>query len=1019
MMTRLSLPRGLFVLLTSVVLTASFSQTLLASTRNVNECQTGLHPVKSDTLRALRERNTEALQRHYAKHPAPGFTDIAVEVRNEQVGQIGHRALQQALGSDYTLVASPAPGLTMDTAVHLHEEGRSLPVHVDIPWHGRRTSTTVYASLPKTIVPSSPGNKQYLIGPEYPVAIFHLHGGGTPTASGKNGLSIAQALIGQNIPLIGPDLMGHGQATRQLLGFMTIEQQVDWILEIIKKTIHPSVKVVLTGHSWGGQFAEYMWRHSDEEKYKQIEMFFPLSAPIDPSLGGGAEKKIEWEEYFERNFHKFKERIAQADLDFLYNSDYHSKNSDVATYFLFGSQTDYETPPVSPERQRRLKPKISIVGRWDGLVHVGVEEQYAIANSNLVAPSRIIILDERETWKSKEENGRKFRIGHNTFDAKREDGSGKLEVYSTIEEEVLKLVGARGMGVDQADAAQIMINNYVRQDWNNLIFRQKIESAEEYVVTSLLSKEDRAANGKRKVALDQYVNDVAEKEGKFNKELEGKIRTALAPLTSELGLHASYTASRAQQELTKGPLTEERKAELQKYMDAVAKVEAQLQTTRDKKWEEDLAKVRQEFSAAPADVAHSEIAQYVARMAELKAKKSDVTDAEKQELQMLFRLNDAVRARQNRFSQQKKELLESTPEATLPEGIDGYKAAERELTGQDIQPPELLRRFIERALVIETPIRDQAAREWHELVARIAKPAADQQRDDMISRENYSYIPAGNLLVTHASAMVKEWSEKRARLVKGKGSVDALEKEVRKISAERASLLKTWEGIWKKGDLASPGLREYTARRDQRLAESRELRLHYKNQENIWRIRLHQEKRETEAELLNPPREVLEARAKYFAAKIDFEKLRDQTDNMRWEQALNGQLEGSLAETAINLARELWGSSVTYPSAQSLTARVRALEAQLDDVRNQESIARQELDRAQWRYYQEMVAAGETVPFSITRVVIRDELAQDYHVLLNRLRNEPAVMTAFKTVFDRYMKYLAQMRVEALSKGGD
>src|SRR6185312_16325932 len=122
---------------------------------------------------------------------------IEVEIKKEQVGEIGPRALQQLLGKDQSFVSTPAPSAPMDTAVNLHLEAKSLPVHVDQEWHGHRTSTTVFASLPKAV---KPRDGQYLVGAEYPVVLISLHGGATPTATGKNGMSIGEALAPYGIP---------------------------------------------------------------------------------------------------------------------------------------------------------------------------------------------------------------------------------------------------------------------------------------------------------------------------------------------------------------------------------------------------------------------------------------------------------------------------------------------------------------------------------------------------------------------------------------------------------------------------------------------------------------------------------------------------------------------------------------------------------------------------------------------------------------------------------------------------
>src|ERR1019366_8044414 len=112
MIFRLGLPRGLITVLTLILLT-SVSHPAAASSRS---CEILLSPVQPITLKALRERNTQHLQEFIKLHSAPGFDNIEVEVKKEQVGEIGPRALQQIIGTGLSFVASPAPSAVMDTA---------------------------------------------------------------------------------------------------------------------------------------------------------------------------------------------------------------------------------------------------------------------------------------------------------------------------------------------------------------------------------------------------------------------------------------------------------------------------------------------------------------------------------------------------------------------------------------------------------------------------------------------------------------------------------------------------------------------------------------------------------------------------------------------------------------------------------------------------------------------------------------------------------------------------------------
>ena len=1022
MITRLRLSSAVLVFFaTSVLATAILSQPALASSRS-SICELEASPARPDTLKALRERNTEKMSRYIAQHPMPGFVNMEAEVIKEQVGEIAPRALQQILGPEFKSVSSPAPSVTMDTAVNLHEEGKSIPIHLDIPWHGRRTSTTVYASLPKTI---EPRGHQYLVGPEYPAVIFHLHGGGTPTATGKNAMSIAQALAGKNIPVLAPDLAGHGRATRKMEGLMSAEEQVNWILEIIRKTVHPGVKVILSGHSWGGEFAEYMYRHSDEEKYKQIEMFFVLSAPVDVSLGGDEKLKYEWDEYYERHIDEFEARIAPADFEFQKNSHYHGKISETGSYFTYGTHMDYITPPLSPERQRQLKPKIVIVGSSDGLVYVGAEKQTEIAHSNLIGRSRFLLMHDFRTWKTEKEGGKLYPTGHNIWDAQTPDG--KFVVYSMMEDETLRAAGPQGMGEDTADAAAAILSDVKRQWDNNFVFRQMVASHVEYVSTPTA---ERTEIGKRKLEVDTYLAAISEQEAIVNAQIEAKLKEALTPLREKFGLHKSMSIERAEKEVQLPELTAKRRQELETFLAVAEKIGKELQnrTAPDEKWNEDIAAIQKKFGAALTN-AGTDLENYRVEFDKMNALKGKLSKEDERKKSDLSRIHQAYRtaadARSKRFSEEKERLIGLLHK---PAGITDVKSAQLELS-KDRKPKSVLQDFLREASVKETTIREAAAKDLEHMTSSIPKPAgiesiaaAKAEQKETLERENYVYAPPTNPVLVEAAERVKAATERRRIIQKGNGSepgLDALEREAKDILGRRASLAKTWTGLWKKkGMLSSVRLTAHEARVNDLLETYKGMYLEHEHLKGVWMRELRKQGRLTEANLLAPPPEMVNLRHRYQAAKLEFETQRDLIETIRWEEALAGNLVGD--ERAVNsaqtAARELWGSSVTSPSEDSVVARARVLEARLDEARNLESMARQDLERAQWHYSEEMRVAGERIPFTVSRIVIRDELEQDYHLLVNRLRSDTTLMSAFRALIDKWNKHLALLRVEAQSK---
>jgi len=298
---------------------------------------------------------------------------------------------------------------------------------------------------------------------------------------------------------------------------------------------------------------------------------------------------------------------------------------------------DYQTPPLTVEQQQGLKPKISMVGIADGLVYVGTEKQYAAANSGLVAPSRFILIDERETWKSKNEGGKKYPTGHNIWDGYIA-GTTKYEVYSLISEELLKQAGPQGMGKDEADPAATVVNDFFRAYANFFLFRQMILTDDEYVMTPT---PERAVLGKRKVELENFLNSMKAREAQWNKEIETKVQKALEPLRTELGLNSSLSLDRAKQELAMPELTEARRKELQTYLDAVSGLDSETKgaSVPDPKWDSDLAALQVEYGQPLAEMGINEIAGYKTKFDELTAKKNQITPLETKSRSLLSRLH--------------------------------------------------------------------------------------------------------------------------------------------------------------------------------------------------------------------------------------------------------------------------------------------------------------------------------------------------------------------------------------------
>jgi len=84
MKIRQGLARGTFFLFTSTLI-FTLSNSAQASSRS---CEYRLDPIQAITLKSLRERNTEALQKEIKAHPMPGFDFIEKEIIEKLIADI-------------------------------------------------------------------------------------------------------------------------------------------------------------------------------------------------------------------------------------------------------------------------------------------------------------------------------------------------------------------------------------------------------------------------------------------------------------------------------------------------------------------------------------------------------------------------------------------------------------------------------------------------------------------------------------------------------------------------------------------------------------------------------------------------------------------------------------------------------------------------------------------------------------------------------------------------------------------
>ena len=1024
MTSRLGLPRGFSILLTSLLFLGSLN-TAQASSRS---CSYLLDPIQAVTLKSLREKNTDFLKREISAHPLPGFDHIENEVNNEQVGMLGPRSLQQMLGPDQSFIRTPAPGAAIDTAVNLHEEGRSFPVHVDISWHGVRTSTAVYASMPKTYKLS---DKQFLVSShDYPVVQLHLHGGGTPTATGKNGMSIGLALANANIPVLALDLPGHGRGTRQLDGFLTFKDQIDWIIKIMDKMIDPNVKVIVSGHSWGAEFTAYWRRLTRDPKYRsRIARFITVSPPVDVSLGGDEKVSDEFDEWFERNFKQFEAEASPADFEFMSNSVRNGKTSTIGGLFTTFTHMDYKMPPLTDADRAELLPEDAFQGEHDIITFRGRVEQ-ALKQWG----KDLTVLGAGPTWKSTPKEPEQ-KTGHNVWDLFIR-GTKIPFMYDFMTKTAQKVAGDLGFGDDTngADLATKTMDAMFRNYANFFLFRQLVSHHDEYVSTQT---ELRVPLGKRKVALENFIRANLERETKIPKEIEARSSAMMETLRTELGLKDKLGLSRAKEELELPTVDEARRVELQAYLAKIAAVDVDLKNHgfEDLSWQRDLKTMHAKYDATLQKAGVEKIENYKIKLDEM-AKLKGIKKSDQEIRSTLSALHQEwianLKMHQGRFGSERDSRIR---EIQRPPGINDYKMAERMLTA-DRSPErrQAVETFIKRASTIEQDARTAVMHEYAEAMKALELPEgvvvteggvtavelATQIRDNLIAMEEFTFCPPGDSEVCALAAEISVLQSRRNAIFKDKSesSITGLEIRLKKLTAERSRVASRIDELWRVEALQSGTVEHFDKTLEIKLAEYKDLYLNFEDSSRKWLRELKNTGQLNAANIVAMTPELHAKRRSYYAAKKDFEEFRDGGEALKWKAIQRGDFKKITSETheAQELAFQLWGEDASNPSAGSLVGQIRALEESLESQRREESVVAQTLSRTQWEYSQRMVEKGIELPFVIQRISIREALDLPYNDLVNRLRSDPATLQAFRNTLQQFSKHLALLRVESQTK---
>lgn len=546
-------------------------------------CGPLLH-ARQQTLAELTEAAQEEQQKRRQEIPFRTFLDPLVDMERVEDGVSGPLALQRLHPPHVKFQELQATSAETPAVIKLDEPGPSLALRVITAFNGAHIRTTVYPTLPKPIRSTNPPKgikksrssfaRPYLIGEEYRSTgvIVHLHGGGTPTAEGANAKSIgeAPAVYERGIPVLGVTMPGHGAA--EIYPFTSGRQKLEYLFALIRDQVHPDVPVIITGHSWGGQFAiqaYLMWPHL--AKYGvNVVGFLSMAPPADLSLGGTSVDRIAAEKKVEACMDEWKDRVAPSDYEFINNVVRAGKTAPVASMYCTLSQLDYEwrLPDDSVKRPRLMV----VVGEGDGLVYTGREKIFDSFVKELVGPENYIVMKPGRTFK-----GSGVITGHNIFDRymDKEDRlamadflgdevnkESLYEVYARIAHFVTQQVGQvlpknrPDKGMNDAEDALDRIYRY----WsNNLAFRKFVEGFTHRTFNRLKAHEDLL---NRKIELEKFNTEVTRLEAQARKDIDDEVRRTVENLGAQLSIRS---VSMARKELPV-QVTPERRKDLAQFI---------------------------------------------------------------------------------------------------------------------------------------------------------------------------------------------------------------------------------------------------------------------------------------------------------------------------------------------------------------------------------------------------------------------------------------------------------------------
>lgn len=517
---------------------------------------------ENESFQNILDRTSVAVKKAIKEEPLPITSNI--ELRRKQVwtGAQTPSLFQTYLPPGVSFVKTPDPNTESPYMVMRMHPGNSAMLHVELPFKGELTSTKLYIGKGleqgTTRAPS-----KYLVGPENKTIIWHMHGGGTPSAVGANASSKAVYYNKRGIPVLSVDQPGHGNSTSMIMedGF-----DVDkWNFDLMRKLIHPDVNIEVHGHSWGAMTSIRMWQNLEEMAPDlKITGFQAESPGADASLGKGTPREKHLvEASINENMSDWADRASPDDIEFLTNMVMHRKMSPVAQEFTVLTDLFYRWGFQTPEQLEKRKPINVLVGTYDGLVYVGREKIYDDYAKQITSGTggEYHKFTVGKTFKEDE-----VKQGHQIFDML--DDNGDLLAYKIGVDFAGKNtdldVSVRNVD-GQVDSIKTMVNKIFNNWSNNFAFREYLSTHVEYI-----DKLGPTHQGliKQVLAVKSFVGDtiqIKKEHLAFSNTYKIKEEGRYGALYKVKG-----GVDKANRELSVPKLTEERIKELNDFLDVMS-----------------------------------------------------------------------------------------------------------------------------------------------------------------------------------------------------------------------------------------------------------------------------------------------------------------------------------------------------------------------------------------------------------------------------------------------------------------